>query len=223
MTCNRNWQAPHKSIDELMKGNWWISQREIPVKLVISQECVDHIIYILQYWKNMFKIDSSHVDGKDETFQLWGHHFVAETKCQSIKYHGKIQLQEVGIKTEGSAGNSWLQFFRMKMLWISFSLELLSAQMSCKTQTLETINRWNLEGEHFPEIWQYIFYGEDKKKLQSWISPFYSILHPIHNCKMQLQLFPKIKIIPLWASDSNKKVERLAGSGWRDSVDFFYY
>jgi len=36
-------------VDELMKDNECITQREAAVKLGILQECADHIIYVLQY------------------------------------------------------------------------------------------------------------------------------------------------------------------------------
>jgi len=38
-----------KKFDELIKDNERITQREAAVKLGILQECVDHIIYVLQY------------------------------------------------------------------------------------------------------------------------------------------------------------------------------
>jgi len=38
-----------KKFDELIKDNEHITQRGATVKLGILQECVDHIIYVLQY------------------------------------------------------------------------------------------------------------------------------------------------------------------------------
>jgi hypothetical protein len=40
-----------EKVDELIKHNRWITQRENAVKLHISQECVGHIIDVLQCWK----------------------------------------------------------------------------------------------------------------------------------------------------------------------------
>jgi hypothetical protein len=40
-----------KKFDELTKDNQHITQRDTAVKLGILQECVDHIIYVLQYQK----------------------------------------------------------------------------------------------------------------------------------------------------------------------------
>lgn len=40
-----------RKADELIKDNWQITQMEIAFKLGISQQCVGHMIDVLQYWK----------------------------------------------------------------------------------------------------------------------------------------------------------------------------
>lgn len=47
--------APNKcqmgKVDDLIKNNQQVTQREIAVKLGISQQHMDHIIDVLQYWR----------------------------------------------------------------------------------------------------------------------------------------------------------------------------
>jgi len=57
-----------KKVYELIKDNERITQREAATKLGILQECVDHIIYVLQYWR-VCLMGSSYADGTDESFK----------------------------------------------------------------------------------------------------------------------------------------------------------
>lgn len=50
-TCDSSQWVSQEKVDELIKENQRITQRETAVKLAILQECVGHIIDVLQYQK----------------------------------------------------------------------------------------------------------------------------------------------------------------------------
>lgn len=77
--CDKQWSGwpvtatgefHKKKVYELIKDNERITQREAATKLGILQECVDHIIYVLQYWR-VCLMGSSYADGTDESFKNW--------------------------------------------------------------------------------------------------------------------------------------------------------
>lgn len=74
--------------------------------------------------------------------ETWGHHYIAEMKCQSIKYHGKIHLHEGGIKTEDSAGNSWLVFQNKNgVIQVDFLQPGTATSSECCTVTLKPLKQ----------------------------------------------------------------------------------
>jgi histone-lysine N-methyltransferase SETMAR len=105
-----------KKVDELIRNNQWIGEREITVKLGISQERVGHVIDVFQYWKvcarwvpHMLTVEMealrveicqqllSRYEKEGEEFlhsvvtvnETWVHHYEHKSKCQSMEYHHK--------------------------------------------------------------------------------------------------------------------------------------
>jgi histone-lysine N-methyltransferase SETMAR len=155
-----------KKFDELIKDNRQIIQREIFVKLGISQECMGHIINVLQYQKvcarwvpYMLTVEMkasrveicqqllSHYEKEGEEFlhnimtadETWVHHYEPEIKRQSMEHHQKVSHVKKNSKPRLQQGNSWLQLFGIQMvllMWTSVNLGPPSTQST----TLEHFN-----------------------------------------------------------------------------------
>lgn len=225
-TCDSSQWVSQEKVDELIKENQWITQRETAVKLGILQECVGHIIWVdvLQYqkvcawWFPCMLTAEIKAPGAEICQKLLWHYgneneeflhnimTANETRCISLEYHhkGSPEKNNFGRKTHGYSflGCRWCYSYGFPWTWDPHQLKALQ----CNTQSFERMIKKSSEAqEHSAATSQCISRKPPWKQERSWLSPTCHTHHRVTAC------------------DSNQEVERIA-SVWmnKKSVEFFH-
>ena len=131
-------QLHQDRVEELIRRNRRIKQKEIAVALEISKERVGHIISVLEFRKvcarwvrrmlsNVMKaervrisrelLDRFEKEGEDflkkiiTGYETWAHHYDPDNKRQSMEYRHKESPQPKKFKTQASTGKVMLTVF----------------------------------------------------------------------------------------------------------------